>query len=213
MENIVTDLIVQKNNAQRVNVFINNQFAFGLSRLLAISLKIGQEINTAKINQLLNEDKIERAYQKTLHFLSFRSRSKKEIIDYLNKNGITPDIQTEVITKLQKIDLVNDDGFAKMWVENRNTFRPRGKRALQFELKKKGIQDEIIEDVVQNLNEDELAYQAIQKFISRIQNFDWIDFRSKGMGYLSRRGFGYETSSKMIKKIWNELHPKKTNGI
>ena len=87
MERKITALQAQKRNPQRVNVYLDGEFAFGLSRITAAWLQIGQVLSEEKIVELQAADEIEVAYQKALHYLSFRTRSEDEVRKNLRKNN------------------------------------------------------------------------------------------------------------------------------
>jgi regulatory protein len=206
MERKITALKTQKRNHQRVNVHLDGEFAFGLSMITAAWLEIGQVLGDDKIRQLQEADEIEIAYQKSLNYLSYRSRSEKEVSDNLRKHKFSNEVIQDVIDRLRRNQLVDDHDFARIWVENRSDFRPRGRRALSVELHRKGIQKDIIDEVLQDLDEDELAFQAAIKQSRKYQGLDWEGFRKKMVAFLARRGFGYGVAAPIVKKIWSEVN-------
>jgi regulatory protein len=207
MEHKITGLKIQKKNPNRVNVFLDGEFAFGLSRILAAWLEVGQFINQEKINSLLSQDEIEVAYQLALNYISYQPRSKLEVTRRLEKNSFSELTIHTTIDKLEKNNLLDDYQYAKDWIENRNTFRPRSCRALKFELNKKGIPPETITELLDDVDETKLAYQAAVKQSKKYSTDDWDAFRRKLFGFLSRRGFNYEISANTVKKVWNEFQP------
>jgi len=210
-KNKITALKLQKKNHQRVNVYINDEYAFGLARIVAAWLEVGQEIDDEKIAQLKEEDAIEVAYQKALRYLHYRPRSEAEIRKHLIDNGIS-DIQTELVVKrLKEIGLLNDIQFASSWVENRIEFHPRGHYALAYELRNHGIENQIIEKVLENIDEDALAYKAASKYARRFRTLDRKNFQKKMLGYLQRRGFNYTTSVQAVEKVWQDINLDKQN--
>lgn len=201
----VTKLELQKKNPQRLNVYLNGVFAFGISRAIAPWLKEGNELSQQKITALQNKDEIEQAYQRALNFLSYRSRSEQEIRLNLQKHQIPEIIIKSVLEKLQEGSLVDDRKFAQQWIENRNAFHPRGKRALSSELYRKGISNQIIEETLQDINEEELAYKFARKIVGKFKTLDKSAFQKKMYGYLSRRGFNYSLSKEVVTSLWPEL--------
>ena len=102
---------------------------------------------------------------------------------------------------------MNDQEFAKTWVENRNTFRPRSRRVLAMELRHKGLDDETVQQVLdENVNESALALDAARKYLRKVQSLEWQEFRQKLGGFLGRRGFSYEVSAEVVRLLWEELH-------
>ena len=111
MSKRITAIEPQKNNPQRVNVYLDGEFAFGLTSLVAAWLKVGQELAEEKIASLKGEDAGEVTYQKALHFLSYRPRSMVEVRQNLTKRGISEPLIEETMNRLQRAGLVNDEAF------------------------------------------------------------------------------------------------------
>jgi len=205
MERKITALQAQKRNPQRVNVYLDGEFAFGLSRITAAWLSVGQAIDDEKIRKLQVADEEEVAYQKALHFLSYRPRSENEVRGNLRKHNFLDEVILDVIDRMRQNHLVSDLDFARSWVENRSDFRPRGRQTLKLELRQKGITDDVIEAVLDNLDEEALAYQAAIKQSRKYEQLDWPDFRQKLGAFLVRRGFHYGIAGPIIKKVWAEM--------
>lgn len=200
---------MQKKNHHRVNVYLDGEFAFGLSRVTAGWLQVGQELSDEKIAELKERDAFEEAYQRTLRFMESRERSSAELRRYLNRNKVSEEITEKVIARLEEAGLLDDRRFARMWVENRNEYRPRSLRALRFEMRQHGIDEELIDSSLEAIDEHEIAYRAAQKYARKLENLDWQEFRQKLYGFLARRGFNYGTSADVIRRVWDEdVHPK-----
>jgi regulatory protein len=201
----ITAIEPQQRNPQRVNVYLDGEFAFGLSRVVAAWLKPGDELSDEKVTRLRLDDEGETAYQKALHFLSFRPRSSAEIRQNLTKRGVAEDIVEATLVRLKSAGLVDDEAFARAWVENRSEFRPRSKTALRIELRRKGLADEVIQTVLDQAADDQaLAFQAARKYVRRLEGLEWLDFRQKLGGFLARRGFSYNTLSPVVSEVWKE---------
>lgn len=201
----ITALKLQKRNKNRVNVYLDGEYAFGLTKIVAAWLQVGQELTEEKINQLQDQDQIEVTLQSAIHFVSYRPRSVNEVRKNLKKKNIEEEIIDEVIERLIRGGLVNDRDFAQLWVENRSEFRPRGRRALRRELRQKGIEDEVIESAIADLDEDDLAYKAAKKQDRKYKHLEWQDYRKKMYGFLARRGFNYGIITSIVSKTWDEL--------
>jgi len=205
MEPKITALKTQKRNSQRINVYLDEEFAFGLSRYAAAWLQLGQELSPEKIKELQDVDAQEVAYQRALNFISYRPRSEAEVRKNLKKHDTPEEVIPEVLDRLRRIGLVDDVQFAQTWVENRSTFRPRGRRALVAELRQKGIGDEAIDEALFDLDEDSLAYQAALKQSRKYKGLDWQNFRQKMSAFLARRGFNYGVVKPVIEQVWSEM--------
>jgi regulatory protein len=200
----ITALKVQKRNQHRVNIYLDEEFAFGLSRLVAAWLSVGQELTEEKIARLQAEDTQEVAYQQALKFLNFRQRSQAEVERNLKEHHFSTEVIAGVIVRLKRSGFLDDDRFAQAWVENRNEFRPRGSHLLRMELRQRGLGEEIIEGALQNIDEEELAYRAGVKNARKLDSSDWNQFRKKMYAFLARRGFSYEIISPVVDQIWKE---------
>jgi regulatory protein len=202
----ITAMIVQKKNPNRVNIHLDGEFAFGLARIVAAWLRVGQELSDEKIEQLQAEDARERAYQQSMLFLSYRARSESEIRKNLRKHEIPEVVIDQTLERLRQDGLANDSQFASAWVENRNAFRPRSRRMMAMELKQKGLDEDAIRSAIESVDDDAAAYEAAQKKAPRFKSLEWNDFRRKLSEFLARRGFSYSVISPVVTRIWNEMH-------
>jgi regulatory protein len=176
--------------------------------LVAAWLKVGQALSEEKIADLQTADARELAFQKAMRFLGYRARSVQEMRVHLQKHEIPEPVIDEVLKRLQETGLLNDQQFIQTWVENRNTFRPRSRRALALELRRKGLEDEVVQEALnESVDEDALALDAAQKYARKVQSLEWPDFRQKLGGFLGRRGFSYPVIAPVLRQIWDELHP------
>lgn len=204
----ITAIEGQQKNPNRVNIYLDDQFAFGLSRIVAAWLSVGQTIADEKIAALQFEDSREVAMLKALRFLGYRARSMQEVRTNLQKHEIPDPVIEATLTRLQENGLLNDQEFAQAWVENRNTFRPRSRRVLAMELRRKGLDDEIVQDVLdENVDENILALEAAHKYARKVQGLEWQDFRQKMTGFLGRRGFSYGVIVPILRQVWDDFHP------
>jgi regulatory protein len=202
----ITAIEGQKRTPNRVNIHLDGEFAFGLARIVAAWLRVGQELSDEKIEQLIAEDARERAFQQAMLFLSYRARSEAEIRKNLRKHEIPEPVIEQTLERLRGDGLANDNQFAQAWVENRNTFRPRSRRMMAMELKQKGLDDEAIRSAVESVDDEASAYEAAQKRAARLQGLEWNDFRRKLSEFLARRGYSYSVIAPVVTRIWNETH-------
>jgi regulatory protein len=206
MAGIITALKFQKRNKERVNVYLDGEFAFGLGAVEAAQLHKGQVLSDAQITVLRTQDEHNRAFNQALRFLSYRPRSRLEIERYLRDKSLPETVIDDVISRLERSQYLDDEAFARFWVENREQFRPRGERALRYELRQKGISDAIITDVLGNLDDEAAAWHAVEGRLRRWAGLPAEEFRRKVAGYLSRRGFGYDTVSVILTKANRSLN-------
>ena len=209
----ITALVVQQRNPNRVNIHLDGEYAFGLSRIVAAWLRVGSELDEKKIEQLQAEDACERAYQQAMLFLSYRARSESEIRKNLIKHEIPESVIDLTLEKLRLDGLANDNEFAQTWVENRSTFRPRSRRMLAMELRQKGLDDESMQSALKNVDDEPLAYEAAKKRAPRFINLEWNEFRKKLSEFLARRGFPYSVVAPVVTRIWNETHNQEQHNF
>jgi regulatory protein len=202
----ITALQVQKKNPNRVNIHLDGEYAFGLARVVAAWLQEGQTLDEEKIANLQAEDARERAMQQAMLFLSYRARSEKEIRENLSKHEIPDAVIEDTLERLRRGGFADDRNFASAWVENRSTFRPRGRRALALELRQKGIDDSTIESALEDVDEESLAHEAGQKKARKLRVQEWSDFRKKMSDFLARRGFSYSVIAPIVSRLWSEIH-------
>jgi len=202
----ITAIKVQKKNSNRVNIYLDEEYAFSLARIVAAWLQVGQTLDDEKIAKLQAEDSRERAMQQALLFLSYRARSEAEIRQNLRKHEVPEVVIEETLERLRRDGFANDKQFASAWVENRNTFRPRGRRALALELRQKGLDETTIESALEDVDDEALAYEAGLKKAGKLKVQEWSEFRKKMSDFLARRGFSYPVIAPIVSRLWNEVH-------
>ena len=207
MSGKVTALEVQKKDKERVNVFIEGQFAFGLSILEAAHLQKGQYLSQAEIDHLKAKDDATRAFNRALRYLAPRPRSCDEIRQQLKKKETDSTIIDEVLERLKNLNYVNDHEFARYWIRNRGEFNPRGTRALRYELRQKGVDNLIIDEVLADLEPLELAKRAAEKKLRSLRGKDNQTIRTKLGGFLARRGFEYSIVRDVLDDLVQEDEP------
>ncbi len=202
----VTALKLQTRNQSRVNVYLDGEFAFGLAKIEAVRLRIGQELDEAAIDWLKAADECEEAYQRATRLIARRPRSETEIRQNLEKHKASEAAIQATLDRLRNAGLVDDQAFAKLWVENRSAFRPRSKRALRAELRQKGVAPEALGEALAETNDAEAAYQLAAKRAPRLHTLPHPEFRRKLGDYLARRGFDYDIVESVVKRVWQEVH-------
>lgn len=203
----ITKIKAQKNK-KRVNIYLDGRFAFGLDadNFLKAGLKVGQELSEKQVEDLVFKNEFQKLLNRVYRILSLRPRSEKEIKDYLLKKKATPKISQKIIEKLKKLGHIDDQAFASWWIEQRSTFRPRGKFGLAMELKQKGIDRTISKKVINGkVDELSLAKKAAQKKLKTYKNLPREDFYQKMSAFLARRGFSWP----VIKQVVDELSKKR----
>ena len=200
MSNIITAIELQKKRKDRVNVYINEVYSFSLPLWAAGSLKKGDAIDQPRIDEFKTLDKTDKAFQRAVSYLAVRPRSEKEIRQYLGNKGFAADSIESAIDRLEHYGYINDREFARLWIETRRRQRPRGAFGLRYELRQKGISEEIIEDALKCYNEQAAAWDAIAPKIEKWQKLPAMEFRRKVYNFLKQRGFSGSTIRTMCEQ-------------
>jgi regulatory protein len=205
MAGTITALKLQKKNKERVNVYLDDRYAFSLAVIEAAKLRRGQLLSDQEIEGFLERDSFQKAHARALRFLSYRPRSEAEVRRYLQDKRVPPAIEAEVVERLTAVGLLDDQAFARYWVENRESFNPRGRHALRYELRQKGLNEETITLALEDIDEEDSAYRALISRSRRMPPLDRGSFRKKLGSFLRRRGFSYEAVSAALDRTWREM--------
>jgi regulatory protein len=200
MSRTITTLKIQERNKERVSVFLDGEYVFSLSLLDAASLHKGQILTDEQIAQLKAIDDRHVAFERAVRFLGHRPRSQQEIRQKLREHDVEAFVIDSVLQRLEQLEYVNDLEFARYWVRNREEFRPRGPMALRAELRSKGIDNDIIDEVLAETKPLDSAREAARKKRSSLRGLDRQTFRKKLGDHLARRGFDFDTITTVIEE-------------
>ena len=198
VEQIITALEVQKRNSDRVSVYLDGEFAFGLPIDEAARLRKGQSLTLDEVTALRDIDAISRALDYAVKLLARRPYSTSEIRRKLSSREVASPVIDEALARLERLGYVDDRAFVQYWIENRERFRPRGSRALRYELRQKGIADAVIAEALEGFDQHDSAYRAAQSRLRQLRGSTTSEFRSKLGAYLARQGFGYDVARQVI---------------
>jgi regulatory protein len=204
----ITALQAQKRNRERLNVYLDGQYAFSLALNAAVGLSLGQQLSAEDIAHLQTQDDYEKAKQRALNFITYRPRSISEVRKNLRGKEVDDTIIDQVITRLCELELLDDAAFGRYWVEQREAFKPRSPMALRQELQQKGLDREVIDEVLAELDETAAARRAAEQQAGRWTHLDKESFYQKMGGFLQRRGFRYATVREVTDEIWQNLKPE-----
>jgi regulatory protein len=196
---------VQRRGRERANIFLDGTFAFSLGKEVVEEqgLHLGQVLTDSQIEELVGADLFGKCYNAALRLLSYRPRSDAEIRARLSRR-FGKEIIDRVLFQLKARQMVDDAAFAQFWRENRESFSPRSKRLLKLELRQKGIDPEVVDEVLEGFDDDESAYRAAKRK-GRTLERDYETFRRKLGAILGRRGFNYGVINRTIERLWQEL--------
>jgi regulatory protein len=205
MAGTITALKAQGRSKDRVNVHLNGEFAFGLALIHALWLKIGQYLSDDDIVALQEADTLEKAKTRALGLIAYRPRSVQEVERRLQRAGVDEKTIGEVVVNLKESGLLDDASFGKAWVESRLEASPRSKRMIAWELRQKGVSEAKIDSSLQDVKDDETAYQLALKRWSRVVTLPTKGERQRKLGeYLARHGYSYDTIQDVITRLEQE---------
>lgn len=200
--------IKQQKDEKRVNVYLDGKFAFGISLEAAVKhgLEKGKHLTQEFIDNLRDEAEEEKVYNRILRFATLRPRSEKEIRDWFRRKKVLPGVIKPVFNRLKRAGLVDDEAFAKWWVEQRAEFRQKSRRILGMELRQKGVARETIAKALESVDiphEVELAKKAAEKKLRTLRG-DFDERRKRLSEFLARRGFFWDTIKKVVEDLVKE---------
>jgi regulatory protein len=199
----ITAVTAQQKDKNRLNVMVDGKYRFSLDifQYADLGIKIGKDYSEEELRALETESQFGKVYARALEYCLMRPHSSREVRDYLYrktrdtrtktgdvKKGVAPEVTDRVFDRLVEKGYVDDEKFARYWVENRNMTKGASRRKLQAELQSKGVNSAIIEQQLAaspRSEDDELA-----KVIAKKRNRYADD--QKFMQYLARQGFSYD---------------------
>jgi regulatory protein len=195
-------------------VVLDGAESFSLHTPLTAGLQRGQVLEPQEIHRLQKEDLLEGAYQRCLGLIARRPRSQSELLQYLRRRKSTAGIAEVVVRRLAERGLANDLEAARTWVENRQAFHPRSKRALRMELRKMGIADAEAGEVLEGVRDEEAALEAARRKAARMIGRTGkggqvrLEFTRKMTAFLASRGFNFDLARETAGSVWKEYCDK-----
>ena len=203
----ITSLSAQVRNPDRVNISVDGKFRLSLDiyQVGELGIKIGKDISEDELAAIETESSFGKLYARALEYCLMRPHSAREVRDYLyrktlttkyktkkgeikERQGYSPTLTTRVLQKLQQKNYVNDEKFARWWIETRHQNQGSSLRKLRSELAAKGVSSNIIEGVISQT--DRTDDDEITKMIAKKRQ-KYTD-EHKLMQYLVRQGFSYQ---------------------
>lgn len=204
----ITRIEAQQRDPNRLNVDLDGAFAFGVSREVAAreGLAVGGELSAEQVAAILAQDQVGKATDRALNLLARRPRSVREIRDRLRQKGFDQPAIDAAVERLAGWNYVDDAEFARYWVENRETHKPRGRRLLEQELRTKGVEREVIREAIDEADLDERA-SALAVGRAKLRAYAGLDplvVRRRLGSYLARRGYDFGTVRATVDRLLGE---------
>ncbi len=200
---VVTAIKQQVKRPDRYSVFVDGSYRFSLSaeQLSDSGLATGQDLSSSQIDNLDQSSKVGKALAAAYVLLSYRARSRQELVDRLSRKGYDEDTIEVVLARLSKSKLIDDGEFVRQWV-TKPVSKNRSLRRLDKELRDKGITSSEVQDVMTELGTDH-DRQAITVIIQKRLDKGVID-KQKLLGYLSRQGFQISLILQVLSEDFSE---------
>jgi regulatory protein len=212
---VVTNIQRQQRHPDRVSIWIDGEFSFGLSGevWLTYGLRKGDTISRETYDALAAAEEYSRARQTALRFLSYRMRTEDELRRRLREDEYPPSLIDTVLERLRTAGLVNDLEFAKAFLRDARLKKPSGLRLLRRQLLQHGVPPALVTEVLQDpenpVDEESSALEAARRAIKRKAGSrggaDRVKERQKLGQYLARRGFGWPVISRVLKVMFPAL--------
>lgn len=184
----------------RYNIFVDGQYSFSLDELQLVQagLHSGLDIDEEQLAKFRNESEFGKNYIRAIDLISRRLRSEKEIRDYARRKSWTADNTERVIERLKARGYLNDKVFAESFVRARQNAGKYSRRRIELDLRRKGIADSIVKEV---LHDEVRDTDALRKLIAkRVKRYD---DPTKLKAYLLRAGFNYDDINREIDAYYN----------
>lgn len=196
----ITDMQIQKKNKTRANVYLDGEFAFGLEMLtvMKLGLKIGQEISERQLAEAVFDSEKSVAFEKAVNYLSRSMKTVKQMREYLTEKGYAPDVINNVVERLCELKYLNDETYAKLYVEQ--NLSVKGERRLKQELQQKGISSALREKYC--VMENGVSQESAQKLADKYMKNKPTDLKTlqKLQRYLVGRGYDFDVVNAIVKK-------------
>lgn len=202
---------MQVRDKDRVNVFVDGKYRFSLdiTQVAELGIKNGAEYSEEELTELENESQFGKLYTRALEYALIRPRSQREMRDYLYrktrdtrtktgniKKGVSTELTERVFQRLFDKSYLNDEKFARFWVENRNVRKGTSLRKLQSELQAKGVASTTIQEVLGDTDRTDI--DELRKVIAK--KAGRYDDEQKLMMYLARQGFRYDDIKEALRE-------------
>lgn len=204
---IITDVQTQKKRAERRSIFINGEFAFGVSEetYVRYALFKGREVTREYLDELLLVEENYQARQCALRYLDKRMRSVREITKKLAEKGFDAATIASTLEFLREYRMIDDHAFARAYVNDQLLRRPLGRQRLALELRRKGITKEsataLVHDVVGDDDELANALAAAEKKVATLRHDDVRKRERSLTNFLAARGFSWDVITTVVRRL------------
>jgi len=222
----ITKITTQKNNAERYNIYLDNKYAFSVDEnvLVQFQLTKGKVLEDWTIDEMIFEDEVRKAFNRALHFLGFRMRSEFEVKKKLLDSDFGEAVVLEAIQKLKDLGFLNDETFSQALLNTQKATGKKGPKSIRQELRKKGIDRDLQEEILSSYSENEqlaIATELAEKVVRTERGKTPFQLKQKIQETLLRKGYGFEVIGQVVDRVdvdlaeddWDHLLEKQGEKI
>lgn len=215
---VITKITQQKKDGERYNIFLDEKYAYSVheSVLVKFGLSKGMTLEEWSIDEIVYEDEIRKAFNRALHFLGFRMRSEFEVKKKLMDLEYGEAVVLEAIVKLKNLGFLNDETFSEALLQTQKKSSNKGPRAIQQELRKKGIGKELQDKVLNSYTEEEqlqIATKLAVKAADSNRSVAPMQLKQKIQNALLRKGYSFDIIKQALENIDFERGEDEWAGI
>ena len=205
---IITKIEAQKRNSERVNIYIDEDYAFSLSTELVYKegLVVKMQVDNGRLSKIAREESFLRCKDSALRTIERTYKTEKEISDKLVSKEFDVDSIERTLEFLKEYNLINDENYVKMYVKDK--IKTQGQNKIKYTLMQKGINEELIKYEISKFNDDsqkEVAYDLATKKYNLLakREDDKYKLSQKLYRFLTAKGYDYSIVSEVVKKVIN----------
>lgn len=204
----ITKIEIQKRNKDRVNVYVDEEFAFACDMELVYKFNLNKDavINMDEIGEVLKEEDYISCKNSAIRVIEKTYKTESEIVKKLRDKGYKDESIARTLEFLTKYDFINDKRYASMFVKDR--VRTQGKNNIKYKLIQKGVSEDLISDALDNVNEDD-EYDTALKLCNKKYNIliksnsDKNVIKQKLFRFMVSKGYDYSLCNKVVKNVLN----------
>jgi regulatory protein len=180
------------------------EMPIGLEICIQRGLRVGGELSDSELAELEDQEARRCCLDSALRLLSYRQRSKAELRERLLRKRFAAEIVTETLDRLCSAGLVDDEQFARSWVESRDIRAPRSRLLMASELRARGVARDVVDAAAGTVDERDAAYRAAERRARSLTHLPYDRFRQRVGGLLLRRGFDFEVVADTVNRLWRQ---------
>jgi regulatory protein len=200
----VITAIVRQKRRRRADLFVDGECVLSLSIELIAEHKlgVGSKLPAGLRRELEAEDQRRSAIAAALRLLAVQPRSEKDLRDRLRRRALSREAVDAAVLRMRELNYLDDGAYARFFVEARQAGAPRSRRALSFELSRKGIARETAATAVEAVSDEEAAFAAAARRLRALRGLDRHVFAQRLGAFLASRGFSYGVARSTIDRCW-----------